>query len=237
VWGREVDGLRLTFHLAGINNQNFLMRDEQTGTFWQQISGIAISGPLRGRKLTLVPSDELTFGLWKTEQPKGTVVKDVAAFTSEYASRDWDVRMRRVPTVLSYAQPGLSPRTLVVGIRAFGAARAFPYDSLVKQKLTTDRLGAVPILIVLGPDGKSLRAFRADAPGLRGEADFYRIEEGGLMMDGATGSRWNFQGCATDGPAKGSCLGRVEMIKDYWFDWRQYNPETTVFGIASTATK
>jgi hypothetical protein len=63
VWGREVGGLILTFHLAGINNQNFLMRDEQTGTFWQQISGRAISGPLAGRSLQLIPSDELTLGL------------------------------------------------------------------------------------------------------------------------------------------------------------------------------
>ena len=50
-----MDGLRLTFHLAGINNQNFLMRDEETGTYWQQISGRAIAGPLQGKQLTLVP--------------------------------------------------------------------------------------------------------------------------------------------------------------------------------------
>jgi len=60
VWRREIDGQRLTFRLAGINNQNFLMRDEETGTYWQQISGAAISGPLKGRQLTLVHSDELT---------------------------------------------------------------------------------------------------------------------------------------------------------------------------------
>ena len=41
MWRREIDGLRLTFHLAGINNQNFVMRDEETGTYWQQISGAA----------------------------------------------------------------------------------------------------------------------------------------------------------------------------------------------------
>ena len=41
---REIDGLKLTFHLAGINNQNFLMRDEETGTYWQQINGVAVSG-------------------------------------------------------------------------------------------------------------------------------------------------------------------------------------------------
>jgi hypothetical protein len=42
-----VAGRRLTFHLAGINNQNFLMRDEETGSYCQKISGSAISGPLK----------------------------------------------------------------------------------------------------------------------------------------------------------------------------------------------
>ena len=41
----------LTFHLAGINNQNFLMRDEETGTWWQQITGEASVGPLQGQAL------------------------------------------------------------------------------------------------------------------------------------------------------------------------------------------
>ena len=58
-----MDGLTLTFHLAGINNQNFLMRDDQTGSYWQQVSGIAIAGPLKGRALKLIPADEVTFGL------------------------------------------------------------------------------------------------------------------------------------------------------------------------------
>jgi hypothetical protein len=231
VWSREVDGLRLTFHLAGINNQNFLMRDEETGTFWQQISGAAVSGPLKGRELVLVSSDELTFGLWKSEQPKGSLVKDVAKFTSEYAPKDWDVEMQKEPTVLSYAEPGLNPRTLILGIRAFGAARAFPYAAVLEQKLVKDRVGGMPILIVVGPDGQSMRAFRANLPGSAIETEFYRIEDkAALMMDATTGSRWNFQGCAVEGKAKGACLDRLEIIKDYWFDWRHYNRATTVFG-------
>jgi len=57
-----VDGRALHFYLAGINNQNFLMRDKETGTWWQQITGKAIYGPLKGASLDLVPYDELTFG-------------------------------------------------------------------------------------------------------------------------------------------------------------------------------
>jgi len=44
VWQSVVNGQTLKFHLAGINNQNFIMRDEQTGSWWQQISGEAIQG-------------------------------------------------------------------------------------------------------------------------------------------------------------------------------------------------
>jgi hypothetical protein len=228
VWGREVDGLKLTFHLAGINNQNFLMRDEQTGSYWQQISGLAVSGPLAGKQLKLIPSDELSLALWKNEQPRGTVLKDVAGYILDYATRDWDVKMKKAPTVLSYARAGLAPRDLMLGIHAFGATRAFPYDDVVKQKLVRDRVGSEPVLLVLGPDNQSVRAFRARLADARVTPEFYRNEDG-TMMDDATGSRWNFQGCAIYGKAKGSCLESIYVIKDYWFDWRHYNPNTTVY--------
>jgi hypothetical protein len=119
-----MDGMTLTFHLAGINNQNFLMRDEETGTYWQQITGAAVSGPLAGRVLKRIPADQLSFALWKREQPGGTVLRDAPAYAAHYVRKDWDVRMAKQPTVLSYAQPGLAPRALMLGIAEFGAARA-----------------------------------------------------------------------------------------------------------------
>ena len=232
MWRRDVDGLRLTFHLAGINNQNFLMRDEETGTYWQQISGAAISGPLKGRRLTLVLSDELTLTMWKSEQPDGTVLNDVPEFISDYAKRDWDVRMKRAPTVLDFPEHALAARDLMLGIQAYGASRAFLYDRVVKEKLVKDHVGAEPVLLVVGSDDQSVRAFRDRIPGVQGATDFYRIagRPGVLLIDDTTGSEWNFQGCATSGKAKGLCLEPIPMLKDYWFDWRNYNPKTTVYG-------
>jgi hypothetical protein len=233
VWGREAAGITLTFHLAGINNQNFLMRDEETGTYWQQISGQAISGPLAGQSLRLIHCDELTFALWKAEQPRGTVLRDVSAYTAEYSPRDWDAHMNRYPTVISHAQPGLAPRDLMLGVHAGGAARAFPYDVIEREKLVLDRVGAEPVLLVVGSDNESVRAFSRLLPGGHGVADFYRVTgAAGFMMDSITASQWNFRGCATGGPMEGACLTPVEVIKDYWFDWREYNPESTVYGVA-----
>ena len=228
MWGREVNGLILTFHLAGINNQNFLMRDNQTGTYWQQISGRAISGPLAGQALKLVPSDELTFALWRSEQPDGIVLKDVAADVAGYAPKDWDVKLSKTyPTVLNYPEHGLANRDVMLGIAAFEEARAFPYELVKREKLVQDQLGSEPVILLVGPDGQSVRAFHAFSYG-KPASEFFRTPDG-FMMDSANGSRWNFKGCAVDGKMQGTCLERVEVVKDFWFDWRNYHPGTTVY--------
>lgn len=232
MWTRDVAGLRLTFHLAGINNQNFLMRDEETGSYWQQISGTAIAGPLKGRQLTLVHSDELTFAAWRAEEPQGTVLKDAPKYASQYEARDWDVRMKSVPTVIQFPAQGMQSRDLVLGIQAFGASRAFPYEAVIKEKLVKDHVGAEPVMLVVGADDQSVRAFRDRIPDVDSAPDFYRMttnKPGALLIDAPTGSEWNFQGCAVSGKEKGVCLEQVPMLKDYWFDWRNYNPKTTIW--------
>jgi hypothetical protein len=98
---------------------------------------------------------------------------------------------------------------------------------VIKEKLVKDHVGSEPVLLVVGADDQSVRAFRDRIPGIDGAVDFYRINgkpSGGLLIDAATGSEWNFQGCAISGKAKGLCLEPIAMLKDYWFDWRNYNP-------------
>jgi len=65
VWSSRLDGRTLHFHLAGINNQNFIMQDEETGSWWQQISGCALRGELKGRCLEPLAWDEVTLAVWK----------------------------------------------------------------------------------------------------------------------------------------------------------------------------
>ncbi len=221
-----MDGVPLTFHLAGINNQNFLMRDQETGTYWQQISGKAVSGPLRGKQLELVHSDELLFSTWRSEEPAGTVLNDVAADKGDYSPADWDKKMKRAPTVIRHARAGVAQRDIMLGVQDGNAARAFPYETALREKLINDRIGDHKIVLVTAADNASVRSFRvSDAA-----QEFYRVTDGAaVMMDSGTGSKWNFQGCAIEGPAKGTCLPPVHMLKDYWFDWREYHPNTTVF--------
>ncbi len=222
-----MDGRVLTFHLAGINNQNFLMRDEETGSYWQQISGRAISGPMKGRVLPLVHSDEVSFGVWRGEEPRGRVLAPVAQFAKDYEAKDWDVKLAKAPVVLDFPKSGLKMRDQVFGIFNEGASRAFPVDRMLAEKLVLDRVGAQPVLLVTGSDGLSVRVFENFSP----PRDFYREESKAsfLFTDAQTGSKWDFQGCGVDGPETGRCLKPVYMVKDYWFDWKNYHPGTTIY--------
>jgi hypothetical protein len=228
VWTRTANGRVLHFYLAGINNQNFLMRDRETGSWWQQITGKAIYGPLKGSSLELVLSDELTFAEWKSEATGGQVLAQVAKDEKHYES-DWEPEVAKLPVVISFPGTELKSRDVVVGLAFSGAARAYPWDTAVKQSPIMDHLQGTPLLLAISPDGKSFRLFISRINGQ--DTEFFRKSDTNdwALVDAATASEWNFQGCATSGAAQGTCLKQIPALKDYWFDWRNYHPDTTIY--------
>jgi hypothetical protein len=230
-----VDGRTLRFRLFGINNQNFIMRDEETGSWWQQVSGEAIHGPLEGRRLAPVHHDEISFGIWRAERPMGRVLKPDAAFAHDYADWNWEKQMKKVPTVRPKGKDDpLEPRTVVVGVRIGERARAYPFPALRRQRPVVDRLGGQPILLVVGDDLKSIRVFRATVDG-RALSFARRVGVRPLrLFDSETGSEWDFTGTAVSGPLAGRKLEKVRALKEYWFDWKAYNPATGVYDAGSS---
>ncbi|PYS66997.1 MAG: hypothetical protein DMF69_24410 [Acidobacteria bacterium] len=231
VWESVVNGQQLHFHLAGINNQNFIMRDEETGSWWQQVSGEAILGPLKGQKLRSVFHDEVTFGLWKKEQQQGRVLKpDPTVPAKSYPPANWDERMSQVPVnIAQNLDKTLPPRTLVVGITVGTASKAYPFETLVKQSPIIDDVSGVPIVLMVGRDGKSVRGFQRILEGRKLEFFAKKDSQELVLLDAETGSEWDFTGKAISGPLAGRQLKTVPVLKDYWFDWKNYHPTTFVY--------
>jgi hypothetical protein len=205
------------------------MRDEETGTWWQQVSGEAVLGPLAGRKLKQVIHDELSFGLWKRETPDGRVLKpDENTLTAgRYATSDWEERMSKTPVVTQPADKRLAARETIVGVSLNGKAKAYPLASVRQFSPVVDTVGGVPILIVVGEDRKSVRAFERTVDGK--ELQFFaKAGEAAGLLDSATGSGWNFKGQAVNGALAGKQLRKIPVINDYWFDWMIYHPGTDV---------
>ena len=229
-------GQVLHFHLAGINNQNFIMRDDETGSWWQQVTGEAIFGPLKGQRLRSVIHDELTFGLWRREKPGGRVLgpDEAVARAGKYAPANWEKRMTRVPvTTTQSLDSALDPRALVIGLTINGASRAYPFDAVLKQSPILDDLGGVPIFIAAGDDQKSVRAFERLIDGRKLEFFSKQGSASFLLVDAETGSGWDFTGKAISGPLSGKQLKKLPVLNDYWFDWKIYNPQTTIYQLGN----
>lgn len=236
MWETTVNGRPLHFHLAGINNQNFIMRDEETGSWWQQVTGEAIFGPLKGQKLLPVVHDELSFGLWKREKPEGRVLRPDEAVMQAglYAPANWEERMTKVRVTTSQPQDNsLEPRALVVGITLNGASKAFRFDALLKQSPIIDNLGGVPIFIVVGEDKKSVRAYERSVDGRKLEFFLKPQASPFVLVDAETGSEWDFTGKANSGALAGRHLTKVPVLNDYWFDWKAYHPDTAIYQLGS----
>ncbi len=207
-------------------------------------------------------------------------------YAKEYDS-NWERKTAKSPVVVGFPGTELKSRDVVVGLEMDGPGRAYPWETLVKQSPIVDRVQGTPLLVAVGPDGKSFRVFISRIDGkdaeffLKGEAEgealsekktempaaapratvtatkatsstdvkAVDVKEGAssatkpaasanapavparpwILLDTATASEWNFQGCAISGPSLGKCLDRVPALKDYWFDWRNYHPETTIY--------
>src|SRR5499426_4169216 len=206
------------------------MRDEEKGTWWQQVSGEAMHGPLKGKKLTRVDNDELTFALWKRENRQGRVLKPDERVKQEYAPADWEARYAKF-RVVTPVDPNdkLSPRMLIAGLVVNGRARAYPLPALEKQRLILSSGGGVtPIFIVLGDDNKSVRAFERTVDGRT--LEFY-VKPGAspVQLTDETATTWDFNGKEVSGPLAGKQLKKIFALKDYWFDWKIYHPDTTVY--------
>jgi Protein of unknown function (DUF3179) len=209
------------------------MRDEETGSYWQQVTGAAIAGPLKGAKLTLLPQDELSFALWRKEQPNGTVLAPLPRYAAKYDKATWEKDMVKVPTVIHGAKGSLGDRDTIIGVVSGEAAQAYPLTKLTAQSpVLLDVLGDQPIMLVLGPDGKSVRVFSRQIAGR--ELEFYghsvaNPSDPWALVDGTTLSEWTFDGCAVSGEMKGQCLARIFALKDYCFDWQHYHPHSGIF--------
>jgi hypothetical protein len=208
----------------------------------------------------------------------------VPKYVKEYES-NWEPEVAKLPVVISFPGTELKSRDVVVGLEMTGPGRAYPWDTLVKQSPVIDRMNGTPLLIAIGPDGKSFRVFISRIDGkdaeffLKGETEGQpatqpvaqtkpeaptaaksdpHVEPKAapaatasaeakpdaptatkpaapaspkpwILLDTTTASEWNFQGCAISGPSLGKCLDRVPALKDYWFDWRNYHPDTTIY--------
>lgn len=206
------------------------MQDEETGSWWQQITGEAILGSSKGKRLNAIPHDELSFSLWTQEHPYGRVLRPDDSKPWKQFSEDWEEHTSKLP-VLAALNPDarLGARTQVVGIKIGATAKAYPLSAIQQHSPILDYIADTPVAIVMAEDGKSVRAFERRIDGR--DLEFFAEPDSRplRLLDAETGSVWDFTGKCISGKYSGRELIKVYSLRDYWFDWKAYNPDTAIY--------
>ncbi len=92
-------------------------------------------------------------------------------------------------------------------------------------------IGGKDVVVILGEDKKSVRAFERNVDGKT--LEFFVKPETKEIVDAETGSVWNFSGEAVSGELSGKQLNKISVLKDFWFDWKIYHPNTQIYALGA----
>ncbi len=151
---------------------------------------------------------------------------------NKYELADWETDVAKMPVRIGdKLDATLEPRTLVVGVTAGGKSKAYPFSAIEKQSPILDWVGGREIVVLLGEDRKSVRAFERKLDGRT--LEFFVKPDSSEIVDAETGSVWDFSGKAVKGELAGKQLEKVHVLKDYWLDCKNYNPDTQLYTLGS----
>lgn len=217
VYDRRVDGELLSFgNTSALYESDMVMVDRQTGSYWWQVAGSAIVGPLTGAELTPLPASVATWEDWKTDHPGTLILIRDTGYQRPYDRdpfADYPTRIDSgqfpFPVSDTARDDRLSPSALVVGLEIDGEARAYHVDGLTDP--INDELGGEPIVVLPTDGGAGVFSAIVDGERLHFES------EGGTFIDTATRSTWSASGSAVSGPLQGKILEPVGARTTFWF--------------------
>jgi hypothetical protein len=231
---RHPDGRELTFgNTSALYENDLVMYDHQTFTYWWQVPGRAIVGELSGTALDGLPSTTTTWEEWETLHPDTQVLGPDQGFGVDYEPRPMDgyaasLDEGQTPFPVDgevLADDRLAASAKVVGVEIDGDVRAFPVTG--EPAAAHDTVGGQRVVALLSPDGG--RAFRSETPGDRTALTFSVAEDGRGWIDEETGTRWDAAGRAVEGDLAGTELEQLPSRSTFWFAYLVSFPDATVW--------
>lgn len=166
VFDRHLEGRLLIFGNTGaLYESDMVMYDRETESYWFQVAGRAIKGPLKGKELSVLPSYLATWKEWRKLHPATLTLSRNTGFRRNYDSdpyRGYDAPNSKPAFPVSIFDDRLPPKEKVIGILVNGVAKAYPVK-LAQGKILKDEIAGQRIEIVGDEEGISARIFYVSA--------------------------------------------------------------------------
>lgn len=212
-----VNGKKERFRLVGMDHFNAMLEDAGTKSWWQQATGEAISGELKGMRLPEIQSVQTSLAKWMMLYPESKVMqadpKFVAAYDSSFRYESGTSRSRLTGTdSLSWKD-----KSWVIGIKSGNDRKAFDWNQLLAERIIHDRIGQMSLAIVLADDNKSFFAFRLPWANTRLD-----MRNDTIIFNNR---RYRLDGKGID---TSDVLQPLQAYQEFWHSWKTFNPTTAV---------
>lgn len=223
VFSPAVDGQPEDFRLVGMDHFNAMFEDSRTKSWWRQVNGEAIVGPLKGKFIAEIPSEQMRLDAWISLYPNTVIMQPDSLFLEEYASLinfDEGKTKEGLPRADSLSW---KDKSWVIGVSMGLHASAYDWHDLKQKRVVNDVLADIPLVVVLESDHATFHAFSRDS--LSFEYDSGKD----MMIDANTKSLWSMRGECSEGQLKGAKLKLIQSYQEYWHSWKTFHPNTKEF--------
>ena len=160
----QVKGEALQFGVSGLlYNSDVLLYDRQKESLWSQLMMEAVSGPMAGTALKMLPTQNTSWGQWKEEHPATLLLSQNTGFQRDYSHNPYPgyAVSPEVYFPLSKQDDRFHPKETVVGVEVNGKFKAYPFTELekLKGKELKDIFNGQELLIRYDAKSKSARIF------------------------------------------------------------------------------
>ncbi len=173
-FNRTIEGRTYTFGVSGyLYQSDLLMWDRETESFWSQITGTAVVGPMTDARLEMIVASVTTWGRWRAEHADSKVL--VGPYTAgryaRYPYGNYEQSDRLLFPVLNN-DSRYHRKAIVTGIRVGDQTKAYLHGVLKKmppvfedvvggQKLTVRYHGESDTCQIFDVQGNELPVLRA----------------------------------------------------------------------------
>ncbi len=149
MYSRQIEGKERFFGVSGLlYRSNVLMYDKATESLWSQIKGEAVTGPLTGTDLKVLPSTLTSWKKWHKKYPETAVLSFETGYNRNYSSDPYLDYYQQQSGFWSFFKlgPGEKEKELVVGIQIDGQAKAYPLRKIKKAGSLKDELAGTELI-------------------------------------------------------------------------------------------
>ena len=213
VYSPFVNGGKQSFTLVGMDHFNAMFQDAATGSWWQQATGKAVAGPLKGATIKELPSRQLTLAVWLREYPNSAVMQPDTSFKRNYANLAGYDNGTIKSGLEKRDSASWKRKSWIIGVINKNASKAYDWNKLVNVKVINDSVQDLPVLLTLEKDMASFHVYDRLVNGA-----ILHFEKGNndVFIDENTHSTWNMDGLCIDGAMKGEKLNPVQSYQEFW---------------------